>query len=55
MRDIAEDDEEEVNQSGEQWSFAGATEEGGTRGIDEERTRGGRDGSEGGEGAWWAM
>ncbi|GAA5852506.1 hypothetical protein JCM5353_001128 [Sporobolomyces roseus] len=49
MRDIAEAEEEEVNQTAEQWSFAGAIEEGGTREVDEERARGGRDGSEGGE------
>jgi len=55
MRYISEDDEEEVNQSGEQWSFAGATEEGGAKEIGDERVRGGREGSEGTEGAWWAM
>ena len=54
MRDISEE-EEEVNAGGEQWLFAGATEEGGVREIEEERVRRVRDGSEGAEGAWWAM
>ena len=54
MRDISEEDEE-VNGEGEEWSFAGATEEGGARETEEERVRRVRDGSEGAEGAWWAM
>jgi len=56
MRDISEQEEAEaVNVEGEQWSFAGAAEEGGARELEEERVRRVRDGSEGAEGAWWAM
>jgi len=54
MRDISEEEEEEeVNARGEQWSFA--TEEGGARETEGERVRRVRDGLEGAEGAWWAM